>query len=68
MNKTLEGHKDKLVGRTKRAAGALTGDKSTEAKGAAQQFKGAAERAVGKVQDKADDAADRLDDEADDHE
>jgi uncharacterized protein YjbJ (UPF0337 family) len=44
-----EGKADEAKGRVKRAAGAATGNRSTEAKGAGDELKGKAKNAVGKA-------------------
>jgi len=44
-----EGKAEEVKGRLKRAAGAATGDRSTEAKGAGEQAKGKAKNAVGRA-------------------
>jgi uncharacterized protein YjbJ (UPF0337 family) len=47
----VKGTIDEVVGGAKRKVGNLTGDTSTEVKGAAQQIKGKVENAVGKLKD-----------------
>ena len=48
MNKDqFKGKVDNLKGRAKEAAGALSGDKKTQAEGAAERFKGAIQKKVG---------------------
>jgi uncharacterized protein YjbJ (UPF0337 family) len=50
MNKDqVKGKIDNLKGRAKEAAGALTGDKKTQAEGAADRIKGAVQKKVGDV-------------------
>ena len=44
-----EGKAEEVKGRLKRAAGAATGDRSTEAKGAGEQAKGKAKNAVARA-------------------
>ena len=45
----VEGKAEEVKGRTKRAAGAATGNRSTEARGAGEEIKGKAKHAVGKA-------------------
>ncbi len=50
MNKDqVKGKIDNLKGRAKEAAGALAGDKKTQAEGAADRFKGAVQKKVGDI-------------------
>jgi len=53
------GTKDKVKGRAKEAAGALTGDKKLKSEGKADQLAGKVKDAVGAVVDKAKDALKR---------
>ena len=46
-----EGTMDKLKGRAKEAAGAVTGDKEKKAEGSTEQTKGTAKEKKGKVKD-----------------
>jgi len=53
MNKDeLGGKLDNLKGRTKEAAGALTGNKKTEAEGVVERVAGAVRENVGKAEEK----------------
>lgn len=54
----VKGKVDDAVGRAKRQVGEWTGDKETQAEGAAQQVKGKVENAWGKVKDAAREATD----------
>jgi len=56
----VKGTIDEVVGSTKRNVGNLTGDNSTEIKGAAQQIKGKVENAVGKLKDAGRDVRDHV--------
>lgn len=56
----VKGTVDQVVGSAKRKVGNLTGDKSTEVKGAAQQIKGKVESAVGKLKDAGRDVRDHV--------
>jgi uncharacterized protein YjbJ (UPF0337 family) len=56
----VKGTIDEVVGSTKRKVGNLTGDKTTEIKGAAQQIKGKVENAVGKLKDAGRDVRDHV--------
>jgi uncharacterized protein YjbJ (UPF0337 family) len=50
MNKDqIKGTADNIKGRVKEAAGALSGDKKTQAAGTAQRVKGALQKKVGDV-------------------
>ena len=50
MNKDqVKGTTDNIKGRVKEAAGALTGDKKTQAEGMAERVKGAVQKKVGDV-------------------
>ena len=49
--KHAEGEADKLGGKVKEGAGKLTGDKSLENEGKADQTKGSLKKAVGDVKD-----------------
>ena len=51
---------DKISGRAKQAAGALTGDKDTKREGEAQERKGEVKEHLGDAVDKAGDALDDL--------
>jgi uncharacterized protein YjbJ (UPF0337 family) len=53
------GIKDKVKGRAKEAAGALTGDEKLKSEGKADQFAGKVKDAVGAVVDKTKDALKR---------
>ena len=57
MNHQAKGKIENLKGRAKQAAGALTGDKGLEVKGAAQRAKGAAQELAAKAKKKVEDAA-----------
>lgn len=52
----IKGKADDMAGRVKRQVGEWTGDKETEAEGAAQQVKGKVENAWGKTKDAVKDA------------
>ncbi len=52
----IKGKADDVAGRAKRQVGEWTGDKETQAEGAAQQVKGKAENAWGKAKDAVRDA------------
>jgi uncharacterized protein YjbJ (UPF0337 family) len=56
----VEGKVDELKGRGKSAAGELTGDKETQARGEADQAMGKAKQGMADVKDKVSDIADRL--------
>jgi uncharacterized protein YjbJ (UPF0337 family) len=59
MNKDrVEGKAKDVAGRIERQAGEWTGDKESQAKGAAKQVAGKVQNAWGKVQDAAEEAAD----------
>jgi uncharacterized protein YjbJ (UPF0337 family) len=50
MNKDqTQGKVDNIKGRVKEAAGALTGDKQTQAEGTAERIKGAVQKKVGDI-------------------
>ena len=51
---------DKITGRTKKAAGDLTGDGSLKREGAKEERKGEAKEELGSAQDKADAKADEV--------
>ena len=60
MNKDrLKGKVDEIVGSAKRQFGNVTGDSSTEIKGAVQQIKGKVETAVGNLKEAVQDARDK---------
>jgi len=64
----IKGKAEDVAGRAKRQVGEWTGDKETQAEGAAQQVKGKVQNAWGKAKDAARDAADdakRRDDDTD---
>ena len=54
----IKGKADEVAGRTKRQVGEWTGDKETQAEGAAQEVKGKVENAWGKTKDAVRDAVD----------
>jgi uncharacterized protein YjbJ (UPF0337 family) len=59
MNKDrVEGKAKDVAGRIERQAGEWTGDKESQAKGAAKQVAGKVQNAWGKAQDAAEEAAD----------
>lgn len=59
MNKDeLKGKMENAKGRVKEAAGALTGDKKTQAEGMAERFKGAVREKVGEIKGDVDREAD----------
>lgn len=57
----VKGGMEKLGGRIKEAAGALTGNESLKNEGRADQLKGGAHQVVGDVKDAVRNVADRLD-------
>ena len=60
MNKDrVEGKAKDIAGRVERQAGEWTGDKESQAKGAAKQVAGKVQNAWGKAQDATKDAANR---------
>jgi uncharacterized protein YjbJ (UPF0337 family) len=59
----FEGKVDNIKGRVKQAAGAVTGDKRTEAEGAAERVKGAAQEKAGEIKRKLDEAIEEDEDE-----
>jgi uncharacterized protein YjbJ (UPF0337 family) len=52
----VRGKVDNLKGRAKQAAGAVTGNRRTEAEGAVERLKGAAQEVLGKVKRKVGEA------------
>jgi uncharacterized protein YjbJ (UPF0337 family) len=52
LKREIKGKMDNLKGRVKEAFGTLSGDKESEAKGAAERASGAAEEKVGEVERK----------------
>jgi uncharacterized protein YjbJ (UPF0337 family) len=63
LKREIKGKMDNLKGRVKEAFGAVTGDKESEAKGAAERASGAAQEKVGEVERK---IRQSTDEEADD--
>jgi uncharacterized protein YjbJ (UPF0337 family) len=55
----VKGKAEDILGRAKRQAGELTGDKKLQAEGVAQQAKGKAQNAWGKMKDAGREALDR---------
>ena len=74
VNHEIKGKAENLKGRVKQAAGAVTGDKETEAEGAVERAAGAAREMAGKAKRKLENAADdvrdsvKKDDDADEDE
>jgi uncharacterized protein YjbJ (UPF0337 family) len=62
----VEGKIEDIKGRAKRQVGEWTGDKETQAEGAAEQVKGKIQNAWGKVKDAGRDTLDRTKEKADD--
>ncbi len=54
----IKGKADEVAGRAKRQVGEWTGDKETQAEGAAQEVKGKVQNAWGKTKDAVRDAVD----------
>jgi uncharacterized protein YjbJ (UPF0337 family) len=62
----VDGKIEEIKGRVKRQVGEWTGDKETQAEGAAEQVKGKIQNAWGKVKDAGRDTLDRTKEKSDD--